>query len=178
MTLNLAKLKESSQIIVNNPPEEIQKKEIKNYRTPKHVNKTFDFTNVSNLEDNSSVVSQKKHRRVMSGSNSRSIMGENALLLRFETNPVKPFNKTELKWKESFVLRYSSNVKKSQKLFSITLTEFIKVEDKIIGNERTFELEQFDTSKIYDLEIEFRKNFKAEVEARVNIKLQYIKAYS
>lgn len=90
---------------------------------------------------------------------------------------ISPVHKVKLRWNEVFVLQYNPSADTSSKLFSISMTEQDKTDAKIVGSDRTFSVDQFDSAKIYNLTIDFKKTYKEKTEARVAIKLQYIKDY-
>jgi hypothetical protein len=93
----------------------------------------------------------------------------------FNTKQKSPDTKSSLKWNESFVLKYHTMADTKLKLFTVSLNEIRKDGAKVVGNERTFKLDQFDPSKTYDLNIEVKKNFKVVTDANIVIKVQYIK---
>jgi hypothetical protein len=100
--------------------------------------------------------------------------GENEYVMLFNTKQKLPEIKS-LKWNESFVLKYHTMTDIKLKLFTVSLNEIRKDGAKVVGNERTFKLDQFDPNKTYDLNIEVKKNFKEVTDANIVIKVQYIK---
>jgi 1,2-phenylacetyl-CoA epoxidase catalytic subunit len=91
------------------------------------------------------------------------------------TQEITPEKKFFLKWRETFVLNYHPKVEEVHKMFTVTLNEHFKGGSKVVGKERTFTLDQFDSTKIYDLNVDFKKNFKEKTKGNVLIRLQYIK---
>ena len=119
-----------------------------------------------------------KHTRIDSkSSKSKYFEGSNEYIMVYNSKQVTSTNDKKLSWNEPFVISCSHATEYKTKLFSISLIEHDKGESKIIGGERTFSVDQFDSTKIYDLNIEFKRNFKAETQARISIKLQYINDY-
>ena len=111
------------------------------------------------------------------GSHSKYFEGSNEFVIIHNSNIISPIQKVKLRWNEVFVLKYSPTADASSKLFSISMTEQDKIDSKVVGSDRTFSVDQFDSTRIYELNIDFKKTYKDKQEARVSIKLQYIKDY-
>ena len=120
----------------------------------------------------------RRHRRVESDSKSKMVNEANALVAIYSCEEV-PCNGKVLNFKE-FVLKYKKTIDNRYKSFTLSLSENVpnNEEQRQLGNERTFQLGQFDSSIIYDQSIEFKKNHKEATEAVLKVKIQYIRSYS
>mmetsp|Transcript_10750 Transcript_10750/g.12079 ORF Transcript_10750/g.12079 Transcript_10750/m.12079 type:complete len:234 (+) Transcript_10750:53-754(+) len=145
MTANQDKFNSASKQDVENLTEPVIG--VKFSQTPKtKSNKKFDFSIVSSEPyQNPAVVSTTRHTRVDSaGSKSKYFEGPNEHVRIFNTKKIVPTNKASLRFKEVFMLKYSPYAEQSAKIFSISLLEHFKNEFHIVGNERTFSVDQFD----------------------------------
>ena len=147
--------------------------------TPKsHQKVKFDFSQADGVNEQNlgRINTTTVHTRMDSGgSHSKYFEGSNEFVIIHNSKVVSPIQKVKLKWNEAFMLKYSPNADALSKLFSISLFEQDKLDSKIVGSDRTFSVDQFDSAKIYDLNIDFKKSYKEKTEARISIKLQYIK---
>ena len=146
-------------------------------QTPKtKESKRFDFSSSDTIDKKINWINlTTKHTRVDSkSSKSKYFEGSNEYnIMVYNSTQVTPSSNSKLSWNETFVISWSQAAEFKTKLFSISLIEHEKNESRIVGGERTFSVDQFDSTKIYDLNVEFKRNFKAETQAKISIKLQY-----
>jgi len=151
---------------------------VKISNTPKASSKSFKF---EASDSKNSMLKKLNYQlslnrpRIDSMVKSKNDSTGNEYMLMHKTKEQLAAMNRHLKWNEPFVIKFHPQAQDKLKMFTVSINEHFKDWSKVIGSERTFKLDQFDPSKIYDLKVDIKKNFIEDSDATLAMKVQYIK---